>query len=223
MSEILEKIKENVVAGRLDSQDEGFDGTMEGQPGVTELVRQALEEGLNPKNILMKGLNPGMEEVGRYYEQGEYLIPDMLAAAECVGEAMTILEPHLAGENIQRRGKFLIATVEGDLHDIGKNIVATMLKGSGFEVRDLGAGVSSEKIIDAVKEFGANYLGLSALLTTTMVHMQEVVDLLKKENLRKDIQVLIGGAPTSVAFAQKIGADFYCTDAFDALDKLKKA
>ena len=222
MNKILEKIKENVVAGRLDSQDEGFDGTMEGQPGVTELVQQAVEDGLNPKDILMEGLNPGMEEVGRYYEQGEYLIPDMLAAAECVGEAMTILEPHLAGENIQNRGKFLIATVEGDLHDIGKNIVATMLKGSGFEVKDLGTGISSEKIVNAVKEFGANYLGLSALLTTTMVRMQEVIDLLKKENLRKDVKVLIGGAPTSVAFAQKIGADYYCDDAFDALEKLSR-
>jgi 5-methyltetrahydrofolate--homocysteine methyltransferase len=223
MSHILEKIRENVVAGRLDSQDEGFDGTMEGQPGVTELVRQAIEEGVDTKDILMKGLNPGMEEVGRFYEEGEYLIPDMLAAAECVGEAMNILEPHLAGEDIKSRGKFIIATVDGDLHDIGKNIVATMLKGSGFEVHDLGTGVRSKKIVDAVKEIGAQYVGLSALLTTTMKHMQEVVDLLKKENLRDRVKVLIGGAPISKEFAQKIGADFYCTDAFDALEKLARA
>lgn len=223
MSQILKEIKENVVAGRLDSQDEGFDGTMEGQPGVTELVQQAIEEKVSPKDILTQALNPGMEEVGRLYDEGEYLIPDMLAAAECVGEAMTILEPHLMGEDIQSQGKFVIATVEGDLHDIGKNIVVTMLRGSGFEVLDLGTGIKAEKIVDAVKESGAQYLGLSALLTTTMVHMQEVINLLKKKHLRNKVKVLIGGAPTSDVYAQKIGADFYCADAFDALNKLASA
>jgi 5-methyltetrahydrofolate--homocysteine methyltransferase len=161
-----------------------------------------------------------MEEVGKLYESGEYLIPDMLASAECVSEVMDMLESKLVGEDVESKGQFVIATVEGDLHDIGKNIVTTMLKGAGFEVRDLGSGVKADKIVQAVKETDAQYVGLSALLTTTMGHMQEVIDGLKKEGLRDKVKVLIGGAPVSEEFAQKIGADYYCEDAFDAIGKL---
>ncbi len=223
MDDILEKIKMNVISGRIDKEDEGFEGDMAGKPGVIELVNQAVEKKINPADILVKAINPGMDEVGRKYESGEYLIPDMLAAAECVGEAMKILEPLLLDKDIESRGKFIIATVEGDLHDIGKNIVATMLKGSGFEVHDLGTGISAEKIVEAVKRDKPEYLGLSALLTTTMGHMQEVIELLEKEGLKGRVKVLVGGAPVSEEFAKKIGADFYCEDAFDAIDKLKAA
>ncbi len=223
MDEMLETIKMNVLQGRVDAEDEGLEGDMEGKPGVLELVKEAVEKGLSPKNILLDGLTAGMEEVGRKYEAGEYLIPDMLAAAEAVGGGMDILEPHLKGDETTSKGRFLIATVEGDLHDIGKNIVATMLRGSGFEVKDLGAGVASDKIIGEAKEFNPKFVGLSALLTTTMPHMKETIDKLKEIGMRDKVKVLIGGAPTSEEFAASIGADHHCRDAFDALDKLKTA
>jgi len=220
MSDILKKIKKNIVEGRLDSQDEGFNGDMVGQPGVKELVSQAIEEKIAAKDIVTQCLNTGMEEVGRLYENDEYLIPDMLAAAECVSEAMDMLESHLVKEDVESMGRFVIATVEGDLHDIGKNIVATLLRGSGFEVHDLGAGVPSDKIVNAVEETNAQYVGLSALLTTTMGHMPEIIEKLIDKGLREKVKVFIGGAPVSAEFAEKIGADFYCEDAFEAIGKL---
>lgn len=223
MDQLLEKIKENVIQGRIDQEDEGFEGDMEGQPGVTELVEEAIEKGVNPDEILNQAMHPGMEEVGQLFEKGEYLIPDMLASAECVGTAMNILEPHLIGKELPSKGKFVLATVEGDLHDIGKNIIATMLRGAGFEIVDLGTGVKAEKIVDKVIELKPKYLGLSALLTTTMGHMKEVVDLLGEKGLRNSVIVVIGGAPVSQEYAEKIGANLYCEDAFDTLEKLEKA
>ncbi len=220
MSDILDKIKENLIAGRVDSQDEGFSGDMEGQPGVIELVQEAIDKNISPSDILTRSLKPGMEEVGQLYENGEYLIPDMLASAECVGEAMDVLGPLLVKEDVEKSKKFVIATVEGDLHDIGKNIVATLLQGSGFDVIDMGSGVKAEKIVDKVKETNAQYLGLSSLLTTTMEHMKEVIEKLEEEKIREKVKVVIGGAPVSEEFAQKIGADYYCDDAFDAIEKL---
>jgi 5-methyltetrahydrofolate--homocysteine methyltransferase len=222
MNETLEKIKKNLIAGRLDTEDEGFDDDMTGQPGVTELVKQALEEKIAASDILTHALTPGMEEVGHLFESGEYLIPDMLASAECVAEATTLLEPYLKGKEMKSQGKFVLATVEGDLHDIGKNIVGTILQGSGFEVQDLGTSIHADKIVQTVKESNARFLGLSALLTSTMTHMAEVVEQLKKEGLRERLIICIGGAPISEEFAQKIGADVYGEDAFDAMNKLKK-
>jgi 5-methyltetrahydrofolate--homocysteine methyltransferase len=220
MSEIIEKIKKNVIEGRVDSEDEGFEGDMEGQPGVIELVQEALEQQILPSQILSQALHPGMEEVGQRYETGEYLIPDMLASAECVSEAIDILESKLQAEDMQSRGKFVIATVEGDLHDIGKNIVSTLLKGTGFEVIDLGTAVKAEKIVSTVKDAAAPYVGLSALLTTTMGHMEEVIQGLQQSGIRDHVKVFIGGAPVSKEFAAQIGADYYCEDAFDAIGKL---
>ena len=220
MNELLDKIKQALIAGKMDSEDEGFDGDMAGQPGVVELVEQAIEANIPPADIMTKCLNPGMEEVGRRYESDEYLVPDMLASAECVSEALALLEPLLVGQDIQSRGRFVIATVEGDLHDIGKNIVVALLRGAGFEVRDLGTGIPADKIVAAVEDTDAQYVGLSALLTSTMAHMQEVVEKLEKAGLRDKVKVLIGGAPLSEEFARKIGADFYCEDAFDAIEKL---
>jgi len=222
--ELLERINFNVVQGCLDEEDEGFDGELEGEPGVTELVEKALETGVNPRTILMVALTPGMEEVGRKYESGEYLIPDMLAAAESVGAAIDILEPHLVKDGSGNgNGRFVMATVQDDLHDIGKNIVVTMLKGIGYEVIDLGTGVSSKKIVEAVREHKASYLGLSALLTTTMTRMKETIDLLEQEGLRGDVKVFIGGAPTSSDFARGIGADAHCKDAFEAIELMKRS
>ncbi len=220
MNKLLEEIKGNIISGRIDSEDEGFDGTMAGQPGVIELVQKAIEENIPASDIVTKSINKGMEKVGRLYESGEYLTPDMLASAECVSEAMKLLEPLLIDSGTKRLDKFIIATVEGDLHDIGKNIVATLLRGSGYEVIDLGTGVPADKIVNAISESDAKYLGLSALLTTTMNRMKDVIDKLKDAGVRDKVKIFIGGAPVSEEYAKKIGADFYCEDAFDAVNKL---
>lgn len=219
--EIVEKIAFNVIQGRVEAEDEGIEEGLEGQPGVTELVEQALEMGVDPKKVVLDGLSAPMEIVGAKYESGEYLIPDMLAGAECVGAAMDILAPHLIGSGVESKGKFIIATVYGDLHDIGKNIVAIMLKGAGYEVVDLGNNVRTEQIVEAVKETGAPYLGLSALLTTTMRVMGDVIKGLESAGVRDKVKVLIGGAPTSGEFSAKIGADAHCADAFQAIGLLK--
>jgi 5-methyltetrahydrofolate--homocysteine methyltransferase len=220
--ELIEKIAFNVVQGRVEEDDEGIEQGLEGEPAVTELVEQALEQGIDAKQIVLEGLSGPMEIVGEKYEKGEYLIPDMLASAECVGAAMDILAPHLLKSGVESKGKFIIATVHGDLHDIGKNIVTIMLKGAGYEVVDLGNNVPTDKIVEAVKESKAPYLGLSALLTTTMRVMGDVVKGLEAAGVRDQVKVLIGGAPTSKEFAKKIGADAHCADAFRAIDVLKQ-
>jgi 5-methyltetrahydrofolate--homocysteine methyltransferase len=219
--ELIEKIAFNIVQGRVEAEDEGFDEGLEGQPAVTELVEKALETGVDPKTVVIDGLTRAMEIVGEKFEREEYLIPDMLASAECVGVAMDIMSPHLLKAGVENKGKFVIATVAGDLHDIGKNIVSIMLKGAAYEVIDLGADVPTGVIVQAVKENQASYLGLSALLTTTMRVMEDVINKLKEEGLRDKVKVLIGGAPTSRAFADQIGADAHCKDAFEAIDVLK--
>ena len=218
---LIEKIAFHIVQGRVEAEDEGFDEGFEGQPAVTELVNKALESDIDPKTIVIDGLTHAMEIVGKKFEREEYLIPDMLASAECVGVAMDIMSPHLLKAGVESKGKFVIATVAGDLHDIGKNIVSIMIKGAGYEVVDLGADVPTQVIVEAVKENKAPYLGLSALLTTTMRVMQEVIDTLKEEGLRDNVKIFIGGAPTSQAFADQIGADAHCKDAFEAIEVMK--
>lgn len=220
--ELMEKIAYNVIQGRVESEDEGIEEGLIGEPGVVDLVEEAVAQGYDPKEIVVEALSKPMEIVGKKYENGDYLIPDMLASAECVGAAMDILAPHLIKSGAESKGKFIIATVEGDLHDIGKNIVTIMLKGAGYEVTDLGNNVPTDKIIEAVKTDGAQYLGLSALLTTTMRVMEDVIKGLDQAGARKDVKVLIGGAPTSEEFAREIGADAHCPDAFKALDVLKR-
>ena len=158
-----------------------------------------------------------MQVVGEKFDIREYFIPDMLASAEAVGAAMDILKPLLEASNVEIKGKFAIATVKGDIHDIGKNIVAILLKGAGYEVNDLGADVPTEKIVEVVREYKPDFLGLSALLTTTMVVMGEIIEALKENGLRDKVKVLIGGAAVSDEFAQEIGADAYCVDGFHAI------
>ena len=218
---IIEAIRENVIQGRVNIDDEGLEEGTVGQPGVTELIEEALTSGISVTDIINQGLTAAMGIVGRKYENEEYYIPDMLASAECVGAAMDILSPHLTKAGIESKGKFIISTVEGDLHDIGKNIVSIMLKGAGYEVIDLGADVATDKIIQTVKEHQAPFLGLSALLTTTMRVMGDVIEQLKKTGLRDGVKVFIGGAPTSDGFAQEIGADAHCKDAFQAIEIMK--
>jgi len=222
MEEIIGKIAENVIQGRVEAEDEGIDEGFEGQPAVMELVEEALEKNIDAKEIVLNGLSRPMEEVGEKFDSGEYLIPDMLASAECVGAAMDLLAPHLEKAGVESKGKFVIATVAGDLHDIGKNIVAIMIKGAGYEIVDLGTDVSSDDIVKSVSDSGAGFLGLSALLTTTMRNMEEVIGKLDENGIRDKVKVLIGGAPTSADFAGKIGADAYCRDAFHAIEQLKE-
>jgi len=219
--ELIEKIAFNIIQGRVLAEDEGYDEGLEGQPAVTELVQQTIDRNIDAKKIVLEALTGAMETVGAKFDQGEYLIPDMLASAECVGAAMDLLAPRLAEAGVQSKGRFVLATVSGDLHDIGKNIVAIMLKGAGFEVMDLGNDVNVQRIIDAVRKSDAQYLGLSALLTTTMREMGSVIKALEEVHLRDKVRVLIGGAPTSDAFAREIGADAYCRDAFHAIDILR--
>ena len=219
--EIIEKIAFNVVQGRVTAEDEGYDEGLEGQLAVTELVKTAIEKKIDPKKVVINSLTDSMETVGEKFDCGEYLIPDMLASAECVGAAMDLLGSHLADAGVESKGKFVLATVAGDLHDIGKNIVGIMLKGAGFDVLDLGNDVAADRIVSHLKESGARYLGLSALLTTTMREMGTVIQMLDKEGLRDQVRVLIGGAPTSKSFAEEIGADAYCRDAFQAIETLK--
>lgn len=220
-NELLKEIAFNVIQGRVEAEDEGFDEGLEGNPAVTELVEEAIRQGLDPKTIVLEGLTEAMEIVGDKFEKEEYLIPDMLASAECVGTAMDILSDYLLGAGVKSKGKIIIATVAGDLHDIGKNIVAIMLKGAGYEVIDLGTNVPTEQIVEEIKKHQAPYLGLSALLTTTMRTMGEVIENLKENGVRDKVKVLIGGAPTSQEFAEQIGADAYCKDAFQSIDVLK--
>lgn len=217
---LLEKIAFNVIQGRVNAGDEGFDEGFDGQPGVVELVNEAIADKIDPRMIVLEGLTKSMEAVGQKFESKEYLIPDMLASAECVGAAMDILGPHLAKSGVKSKGKFVIATVAGDLHDIGKNIVAIMLKGQGYEVIDLGTDVSADHIVDAVKQDGVVFLGLSALLTTTMREMERVITRMHEEGVRNSVKVFIGGAPTSPEYADKISADAYCKDAFQLIDAL---
>ena len=215
--DIVEQIKQNVIQGRMDKEDEGFDGGMAGQPGVKELVQQALDQGLDPQRIVVEGLTAAMQVVGEKFESKEYFIPDMLASAETVGAAMDILAPQLAKSGIATKGKVIMATVRGDLHDIGKNIVSIILKGAGYEVMDMGSDVTPEQIVAVVKQEAPDFLGLSALLTTTMRAMKETMDALTEAGLKDEVKVIIGGAPTSAEFATEIGADGYGTDAFQAL------
>ena len=220
-NDLIALIRENVVQGRKTSADEGLDGELTGQ-GVLELTGQAIEKGIPPTVIIKDGLTAGMQIVGERYSKKEFFIPDMLASAEAVGAAMEVLRPLLEGSDAETKGKFAIATVRGDIHDIGKNVVATLLKGSGYEVIDLGIDVPTEKIVEFVRNEKPQFLGLSALLTTTMVVMAEVVNALKEAGLRDSVIVVIGGAAVSQEYAGEIGADAYCSDAFEAVRVLEQ-
>jgi len=215
--DVISSIQESVIQGRMNKDDEGMDEGMIGQPGVTELVEKALASGLSIQNIITKGLSGGMNIVGQKFEAGEYFIPDMLASAQAVGAAMEILEPYLAGSGVTAKGKIIVATVKDDLHDIGKNIVSILLRGAGYTVKDLGNNVDIQVIVDAVREEKPQFLGLSALLTSTMARMADVIQMLEENELRDQVKIVVGGAPVSEKFAKSIGADGYGADGFQAV------
>jgi len=186
-----------------------------------ELTREALRGGHAPGDVLDGALIPAMLEVGDRYERAEYFMPEMLVAAHAMTGAMEILQPLLEGTGHQPVGRIVIGTVKGDLHDIGKNLVAMMFKGAGFEVHDLGTDVPGGRFVTAAKELGADVVGMSALLSTTMQNMQETVSLLEEEGLRASVKVLVGGAPVTREFAEKIGADGQAPDANSAVRTAK--
>ncbi len=185
---------------------------------VTALVRHALEQGTAPGDILNNGLIKGMDRVGQGFKDGELFVPEVLIAARAMQAGMDVLRPLLTESDTPGVGKYVIGTVKGDLHDIGKNLVKMMMEGAGFEMIDLGADVAPEAFVAAVREHKAKFIGMSALLTTTMPQMKATIEALKKEGLRSSVKVMVGGAPLTAAFADQIGADAYASDAATAVD-----
>ena len=207
MVSVLEDLKENVIAGN--------------ESKVLEYTQKALEEGVGLEKILNDGFIPAMDVVGSRFQANEIYVPEMLISAKAMKAGMKILEPLLTKAGIEPIGKVVIGTVKGDLHDIGKNLVSMMLEGAGFEVIDAGVDVSAQKFMDLVKENNANILGLSALLTTTMVEIKNVIDAFKENGLRDDLKIIVGGAPVNADYAKEIGADGYSPDAASAADLAK--
>jgi 5-methyltetrahydrofolate--homocysteine methyltransferase len=193
-----------------------FDNVIEGAaPSVEAGVKQALAAGIGADVILKDALIAAMDEVGTRYEEGDIFVPEMLVAARAMQAGLALLKPHLVGANAESAGKVAIGTVKGDLHDIGKNLVAMMLEGAGFEIIDLGVDVPPQAFVKAVED-GAQVIGMSALLTTTMSNMGVTVEALKAAGLRDKVKVMIGGAPVTQEYANQIGADGFAADASSA-------
>jgi len=215
--DIMALIKESVIQGRITRDDEGFDEGLVGKAGVSELTEEALAQGISSQDIIKLGLSEGMDIVGQKYEAKEYYLPDMLASAKAVGAVMEILEPYLSQSSVKAKGNIIMATVKGDLHDIGKNIVSILLRGAGYMVKDLGNDIDAQAIVAAVREEKPQFLGLSALLTSTMLRMKDTIEALNEGGVRDEVKVIIGGVATSEEFARSIGADGYGADGFQAV------
>jgi len=189
---------------------------------VKEITRRALQEKVKPKEILEQGLIKGMKVVGMKFKNNEIFLPEVLLASQAMYGGLELLQPKLIKSGVKAVGKVIIGTAKGDLHDIGKNLVAMMLRGGGFEVIDLGIDVPPEKFLKASQEHQADIVGISALLTTTMIGMMDVITIFKKAGLRNKIKVMVGGAPVTQEFANEIGADVYAPDAASAVDKARE-
>ncbi|MGC9529546.1 MAG: corrinoid protein [Candidatus Bipolaricaulaceae bacterium] len=189
---------------------------------AAQLTTQALQAGSDPGELLNQVLVPAMDTVGAEYERGDRYVPEMLISAEAMKAAMQVLRPHLAEAGVKARGTVILGTVEGDLHDIGKNLVGMMLEGAGFEVVDLGTEVTADQFVQAVEEHEPDLMGMSALLTTTMVRMPEVMEALQRAGRRDGLKVMIGGAPVTKEYAEQIGADGYAPDAAAAVELAKR-
>ena len=200
--EILKEIANKVIEGKAQE--------------VEELVKRALEDGVEVSSILNDGLIAGMQVVGEKFKKDEFYVPEVLIAARAMHKGMNVLKPYLERSGVKPIAKYVIGTVRGDLHDIGKNLVAMMLRGAGFEVIDLGVDVPPERFVEAVKQNNPDIVGMSALLTTTMMEMKKVIDALKEAGLRDKVKIIIGGAPITPEFAEEIGADAASRDAVEA-------
>jgi 5-methyltetrahydrofolate--homocysteine methyltransferase len=202
----FEKLAEGVMTGDVDK--------------VTELTQKAVDEGVEPMEIIDQGLMSGMSVVGERFKAGDMYVPEVIMSAKAMGSGMEIVKPLLVGGKAVSKGKVLIGTVKGDLHEIGKKLVMMMMESAGLEVEDLGIDISAEKFAEAVKEKKPDVLGMSALLTTTMLAMKDTIETLKEAGLRDNVKILVGGAPVTLDFANEIGADGWAPDAVTAKDKV---
>jgi 5-methyltetrahydrofolate--homocysteine methyltransferase len=204
MADVLQKMAKKLYEGEEEE--------------VAELVQTALDQGIKPEEVLSGGLIAGMDEVGKDFKAGDLFVPEVLIAARAMGAGMAVLRPLLAEGEAPSAGKCVVGTVKGDLHDIGKNLVKMMLEGAGFETIDLGTDVEPAAFVAAVQEHRPNLIGMSALLTTTMVSMKATIEALAEAGLRDTVKIMVGGAPVTAAFAKDIGADAYAPDAASAVD-----
>lgn len=204
----LSAIAENIIQGN--------------KAGATAITQQAIDEGIATQQVLNEGLIAGMNVVGAKFKCNEFYVPEVLIAARAMKECMALVKPLLIKSGVDPAGKILIGTIKGDLHDIGKNLVAMMLEGSGFEVIDLGVDIKPEAFVQSVKETSANLIGMSALLTTTMPMMKDTIEALEEAGLRHSMKILIGGAPVTQAYADEIGADGFAADAASAVELAKE-
>ena len=188
---------------------------------LARAIADALADGTEPAALLGQALIPGMDEVGNLFASNEYFLPEVLLSARAVQGALDVLRPRLAERGVEPAGTVVLGTVQGDLHDIGKNLIGMMFEGAGFRVVDLGSNVAPERFLAAAREHGAAFVALSALLTTTMPRMREVVELLKQRGLAGRVRTIVGGAPVSDGFAREIGADDYACDAARAVERVK--
>ena len=208
MSDILKQIAENLYEGENEK--------------VAELVQKALDSGLAANEILQNSLIAGMDIVGKDFKEDELFVPEVLVAARAMHAGMDILRPLLAESDTSSAGKYLIGTVKGDLHDIGKNLVKMMIEGAGFETIDLGTNVPPEAFVEAVREHEPDIVGMSALLTTTMTQMKISIEALEEAGVRDSIKIMVGGAPVTASFAEQIGADAYAPDAASAVNEARQ-
>ena len=217
--ELLEKVAHCVEFGKI-NQKSPYPPNMKGELGADEYVKQILDQGGDADRVLQEGLVVGMTKIGVKFKANEVFVPQVLMSAKAMSAGMAHLKPFFNDGSVERKGKFIIGTVKGDLHDIGKNLVAMMMEGNGYEIIDLGVDVSAEMFTEAAKENPDAIVGLSALLTTTMTNMENIVKELKANNPNQ--KVFIGGAPVSQIFADKIGADFFSADPQGAIEESNK-
>jgi len=204
-TELYDKLAQSVIEGEPDDAE--------------EIAKQALAEGLDPLTCINEGLTKGIQRVGELFASGEYFLPELIIGAEAMKRALAVLEPAMVGDQSREVvGTVVLGTVEGDMHEIGKTLVGTMLVANGFKVVDLGVDLSADKFISAVKENKADIVGASALLTTTMLQQKKIIEALEAEGLGDQVKVMVGGAPVTESFAAEIGADGYAEDAISAVD-----
>lgn len=208
MSELFAKMAESLIAGKMEE--------------VVSMTKETIDKGSPPQDILEQGLLAGMDVVGQRFKASEMFIPEVLRCAKCMHGAMEILRPLLVETGASMIGTFVLGTVKGDLHDIGKNLVGMLFEGAGFDVVDLGVDKDPQEFVDAIKDHDAKLFGMSALLTTTMPKMRETIDAIKEAGIRDQIKIMIGGAPVTAEFAKDIGADAYASNAASAVDKGKE-
>ncbi len=215
----LETIADNVIRGHVNA-DSNYPPDKKGEPGVEELVKQALDEGVEAQEILNGGLIAGMEVVGKKFKGGEYFVPEVLISARSMKAGMELLRPLLAEGEIEAKGTIVLGTVEGDMHDIGKNLVGMMLEGAGYNVVDIGVNAPPQKFIETIQQYPDSVVGMSALLTITMEKMETTLEAIRDAGLEN--KVIIGGAPVDQSFADRIGADGYSPDAASAVPLVKE-